>query len=85
MTKYILTLTLSQTTNFRLFKPKEFADDNFRFDESGRKFSKWEENNVEKGDIAGYEQFFLLPQCFKRPALQTRKNLGLLEKVNGTY
>ena len=29
-------LTLSQTTNFRSSKLKEFADDNFKFDENGR-------------------------------------------------
>ena len=31
---------------------KEFADDNFKFDENGRKFSKRVENTVGKGDIA---------------------------------
>ena len=33
-------LTLSQTTNFRPFQTESFADDNFEFDENGRKFSK---------------------------------------------
>ena len=33
-------LTLSQTTNFRPFKLKEFADDNFTFDENDGKFPK---------------------------------------------
>ena len=28
---------------------KEFADDNFKFDENIIKFSKWVENTVEKG------------------------------------
>ena len=28
-------LTLSQTTNFRVFQTAEFADDNFKFDENG--------------------------------------------------
>ena len=36
-------------------KLKEFADDNFEFDENGRKFSKWVENTVGKGVIARYE------------------------------
>ena len=31
---------------------KEFADDNFGFDENRRKFSKWVENTVGKGEIA---------------------------------
>ena len=35
-------------------KLKEFADDNFKFDEDGRKFFKWFENPVGKGEIACY-------------------------------
>ena len=50
-------------TNFRL---KEFADDNFKFDENGRKLSKRVENTVGKGEIAPYEQFLLFPQCFQK-------------------
>ena len=48
---------------------KEFADDNFRFDENCRKLSKWVENTVEKGEIARYEQFLLFPQCFQKACL----------------
>ena len=40
-------------------KLKEFADDNFKFDENVRKFSKWVENTMGKGEIAHYEQFLL--------------------------
>ena len=47
-------------------KLKEFADDSFKFDESGRKLSKWVENTVGKGEIARYEQFLLFPQCFQK-------------------
>ena len=47
-------------------KLKEFADDNFKFDESGRKLSKWQENIVGKGEIARYEQFLLFTQCFQK-------------------
>ena len=36
-------------------KLKEFADDNFKFDENGRKLSKRVENTVGKGEIACYE------------------------------
>ena len=43
---------------------KEFADDNFKFDENGRKFSKWTENTVGKGEIAFNEQSVLFSQCF---------------------
>ena len=47
-------------------KLKEFADDNFKFSENGRKFFKWIENIVEKGENIRYEQFLLFPQCFQK-------------------
>ena len=47
-------------------KLKEFADDNFKFDENGIKFFKRVENTVGKGEIARYEQFLLFLQCFQR-------------------
>ena len=47
-------------------KLKQFANDNFKFDENNRKFSKWVENTVGKGEIARYEQFLLSPQCFQK-------------------
>ena len=43
------------------FKLKEFADNNFKFDENGRMFFKWVENTVGKGEIARYDQFLLFP------------------------
>ena len=62
-------------------KLKEFADDNFKFDENGRKLSKWVENTVEKGEIALYDQFLFFPLVFfKRLVLQTCKNQGLFWK-----
>ena len=40
-------------TNFRLFQTERvFGDDGFKFDENCRKFPKWAENTVEKGEIA---------------------------------
>ena len=59
-------LTYYQTTNFGLFWTEKFADDNFKFDENGRKLSKWVEDTVGKGSIARYEQFLLFPQCFQQ-------------------
>ena len=47
-------------------KLKEFADDNFKFDENGSKLSKLVENSVGKGEIAHYEQFLVFPQCFQK-------------------
>ena len=48
------------------FKFKEFADDNFKYNKNGRKFSKQVENTVGKEEIACYEQFLLFPQCFQK-------------------
>ena len=45
-------------------KLKGFADDNFRFDENDRKFSKLIENTVGNGEIACYKLFLIFPQCF---------------------
>ena len=47
-------------------KLEEFADDNFKFEENGRKLSKQVENTVGKGEISRYEQFLLFPQCFQK-------------------
>ena len=47
-------------------KQKEFADDNFKSDENGRKLSKWVENTVGKGKNPMKEQFLLFPQCFQK-------------------
>ena len=47
-------------------KLKELADDNFKFNENGRKLSKQVENTVGKGEIDRYEQFLLFPQCFQK-------------------
>ena len=45
---------------------KEFADDNFKFDENGRKFTPMRiENTVGKGEIPRYEHL-LLSQCFQK-------------------
>ena len=48
------------------FKLKQTADDNFKFDENSRKFSKRVENSVGKGEIARYKQFLLFRQCFHK-------------------
>ena len=45
---------------------KDFADDNFKFYDNGRKLSKPVENSVGKGEIARYLQFLLFPQCFQK-------------------
>ena len=47
-------------------KLKESADDNFEFDENGRKVSKRVENTIRKEEISCYKQFFHFPQCFQK-------------------
>ena len=58
--------TFPKRQNLDSSKLKEVADDNFKFDENGNKFSKWVENAVGKGEIARNEQFLLFPQCFQK-------------------
>ena len=51
-------LTLSQ--NLDSSKLREFADDNFEFDDNGRKFSKKVENTAGKGEsLFGKELIFV--------------------------
>ena len=53
-------------------KLKELANENCKFVEYGRKFSKRVENTLGKGEIARYQQFLLSPQCFlKTCAVET--------------
>ena len=47
-------------------KLKQFAEDNFEFDENSRKFSKQVENTVGKGEIAFHKHILLFPQCFQK-------------------
>ena len=61
---------------------KEFADDNFEFDENGVKFSKQVKNTVGKGAIAGHEialdkQFLLFQQCFQKTCTADMLKPGL--------
>ena len=47
-------------------KLKDSADDNFKFDENGRKFSKWVENTLEKGLIARLREIYPFPTVFSK-------------------
>ena len=47
-------------------KFKDFADDNFEFEENGGKLSLRVENTVGKGEIACDEQSVLLPTVFSK-------------------
>ena len=68
--KEILPLPFTRRQILDPSKLKEFADDNFKFDENGRKLSKQVENTVGKGEIACYEQFLLFQQCFQKACFQ---------------
>ena len=57
-------LTLSKRQN--LDDSTKLADDNFKFDENGRKLSMRVENTVGKGEISHYEQFLLFQHCFQK-------------------
>ena len=62
---------------------KEFADDNFKLDENGRKLSKRVENTMGKGQIALYEQFLLFPRCFQKVCFpEASKDVIVWEWVN---
>ena len=67
---YIFFIPLPDDKILDSSKLKEFADDDFKFDENCRKLSKWVENTVGKGEIAGYEQFLRFPQCFQKACFQ---------------
>ena len=55
----------SQTTNLHS-SIYEFPNDKFKFDETGKKFSKQVENTVGNREIVHYEQFLLFPQSFQK-------------------
>ena len=64
---------------------KHFADDSFKFDENGGKFSKRVENTVGQEEIARYE-IYPFPMVFLKD-LYTRhkKTRACLEKVGKSY
>ena len=58
----------------------DFADDNFKFDENDRKFSKRLENTEGKEKCLVTSNFSFSCSVFTRAVLQTRKNQGLFGK-----
>ena len=57
---------------------KEFADDNFKYDENGGRLTEQVENTEGKGEIARNEQFLLFPQCFKKTCTADTCKPGLV-------
>ena len=76
-----MTLNPLPDDKFHSSKLKEFADDNFKFHENGRKLSKRVENTVRKGEIAHSEQFLLFPQCFQKACFPGVKGVIVWEWV----
>ena len=62
----IINLGLTLSKNDKFWTLKEFADNNLKFDENGRKLSKRVENTVGNGEIARHEQFLIFLQCFQK-------------------
>ena len=58
---------------FNRLPDEKFADDNFKFDENGKRLSKRIENTVRKGEIARYFSH----SVFKRLISQGRQKLSL--------
>ena len=61
----LLLLVIPFPNDLTLSKLKQSSDDNFKFDENGRKFSKWVENTVGKGEIARKSNFSFSHSVFK--------------------
>ena len=57
-------------------KLKEFADNNFKFDENGGRFSKRIENTVEKGETDCYKQFLLSSHRFQKTCTADKGSFG---------
>ena len=58
-------------------KLNEFADDDFKFDENGRKLSKRVENTVGKGKLLVLSNFSFSHGVFKRLVAQGRQKVSL--------
>ena len=59
-------LIISQTTNFRPFQTERFADDNFKFDQNGRKLQIWLENTAEKKEKLLLQAISPFPEVFSK-------------------
>ena len=65
-TEFLLNLPFPKQKILDSSKLKEFAGQNFKFHDNGKKFPKRVENTVGKGEIARYEQFLLFPKTFQK-------------------
>ena len=76
-------LTLSQTTNFRLFQTESLQMTISNLMKMAKSFSKGVENVVGKGEIARYEQFLLFPRCFQKSCTVDTLKPGLVLERGG--
>ena len=72
-----LNLTITRRKIVDSSKLKEFANDNFKFDENGRKLSKRVENTVGRREIARTSNFSFSYSVFKRLVSQGRQKVSL--------
>ena len=66
--------------NFKLFQTERVADNNYKFDDHGRKFSRRVENTVGKTKLLFMNNFSFFHSVFSRRVLQTHENKGLFGK-----
>ena len=59
-------------------KRKEFADDNFIFDEIGKKLSKWVKNTGKRRNCFVISKFLLFLQCFQKNCTADTLKPGLV-------
>ena len=73
-------LTLSQTTNCRVFQTERVCRRQFQVDKNGSKLSEWVENTAGKGEIARYGQFLLFPHYFQKTCTADTKKPEIVWK-----
>ena len=73
------TLTLYQTTKFRLFQTESVCRRQFQWTKMAESYPNGQKNTVGKGEIARYEQFLLFPQCFQKACFPAASK-GVIER-----
>ena len=59
-------------------KMNAFADNKINVSEKLKFESDWVDNNVGKGENAGYQHFLLFPQCFQEASFQRLLKDGIV-------
>ena len=78
LTHFLEVVNTFPNDKFQTLPNLELAEDNFKFDENDRKFSKREENTVGKGEIARHEQFLLFLQYFQKTCTADKLKPGII-------